>query len=230
MILTFSGYKPNAMKKYYSTSLKMSGFIVLFLFALNSSGQTTISSEKDITRPEINRQFENTAAISTFSVVRNNGYNEINWTAIGENQTRKFIVEYSTNCIYYQAAGEMIVSNGQYHLNHTTNEIVPLLYRIKGETLNGRAFYSPNFLLAGIESSPVKVYPTVIVGNTMNVRAAFPVQRITVLSTSGQQVFVKDVNGNAEDMSLVLPSLGRGMYYVHFTGRDWKATEKIIVQ
>jgi hypothetical protein len=212
---------------YYARTV----FTAVALFsAIGMGAQTTVSSEKDITRPEIKRQFDSAPAIQLFSVERNNGYNDIRWNGRNEQQAGKYIIEYSGNGVYFQSAGEAMVRTGTYLYKHYTTEINPLLYRIKIVMLDGKTYYSQNFLVDGIASSPVKLYPTVITGNTVNIRSYFPVQRITVLSGNGQQVYTKDVNGNTEDMNIVLPNLGKGIYFVHVMGKDWKSTERIIVQ
>ena len=206
----------------------------LLLFAMIQGSalfaQQNITMDKNDTRPEITRQFTQPAMITGFSAVEYNGYNEIQWTASGEQDTRILIVEYSDNGVYFQSAGEALSTTGFYQLKHQTFETSPLLYRVKIEDKEGRFSYSPSVLLGGIDVHLVKVYPTIITGNTVNVIATFPVERIDVFNGSGQRVFSKEIAGRDESLTVVLPSLGKGMYWMHFSGRaGWKTTEKIII-
>jgi hypothetical protein len=45
------------------------------------------------------------------------GYNEIQWSAVAKEDTRRFIVEYSVDGINYQSAGELTPLAGNYSLN-----------------------------------------------------------------------------------------------------------------
>ncbi len=210
--------------------LKKVFLVVAILYAAVLSAQQHVIANKDNTRPEITRLFNQPATLTSFNVIRNNGYNEIQWTSRGDQQTRRFVVEYSTNGVYFQSAGEALVSpGGSYQLQHQTFEITPLLYRIRMEDLNGRNTYSPSVLLDGMELSPVTIYPTIITGNVVNVNSHFPVERIAVFSGAGQPVYTQDVNGKAEYMAITIPTLAKGVYWIHFSGRGWKTTTKFII-
>lgn len=208
--------------------------ILLSVTVVMSSGllyaQQEVTAHKNDTRPEITRQVFSAAIITSLVATPNNGYNEVRWAARGEQDTRKFILEYSTNGIYFQSAGEVVASGGTYLLKHQTFEIMPMLYRLKIEDMSGRYTYSQAILLEGIGVSPVKVYPTIITGNVINLVADFPVERINIISTSGQQVFAQDVGGKSDNITITIPSLGKGMYFLNFTGQGWKATERFIIQ
>jgi hypothetical protein len=216
-------------KKFYTTKATLLSIAIFFAVAVTA--QQHIIQDKNNTRPEITRKFSSPPAInpSAFFATQHNGYNEIRWSAGLEQDTRKYIVEYSTDGIYYQSAGEIISTTGHYLLKHQTFEIAPMLYRLRIEDLEGRSVYSQNILLQGIGVSPVKIYPTIITGNTVNVIAGLPVERIAVYAGNGQQVFAKEISGNTESISVVLPSLGKGMYWMHFMGQGWKTTSQFIV-
>lgn len=205
---------------------------LLILYIFTSAfvyGQQNVIQDKDNTRPGVARTFSSPPAINAFMATQHNGYNEIRWNAGLEQDTRKFIVEFSTDGIHYQSAGEAVSTTGQYLLKHQTFEIAPLLYRLKIEDLAGRYTYSQNILLQGTDINPVKIYPTIITGNTVNIIADFPVERINVFAGNGQQVFSKEIGGKMEAITVVLPSLGKGMYWVHAWGQGWKTTSQIII-
>ena len=192
--------------------------------------QQNIIANKDNTRPEITRQYNPPPArISTFTATKFNGYNEIQWSVVLEQNTRKFIVEYSYDGINFQSAGEVFSGKGFYELKHYTLDTRPLLYRIRIEELNSKFYYSDLALLDGIAISPVEIYPTVVTGNVVNVNAAFPVERINIASADGQQMFAKDLGGERDFIRINIPSLNKGLYLITFYGNGWKSTSKFMI-
>lgn len=205
-------------------------FSVAIILSSSFLQAQNVSTDKDNTRPEINRQFSTPAIITSFAATRNNGYNDIQWTSGLEKDTRKFIVEYSTNGVYFQSAGEALATADDfYQLKHQTFELAPMLYRVRIEELNGRYVYSKSFLLDGKQISPVKIYPTILTSNVVNAMTSFPVERIMIVSGNGQPVYSQDVNGKAEYLAITIPSLGKGIYFMQFLGNGWKTTEKFII-
>lgn len=206
--------------------------IVVFLSTLYlnpSFAQQNIIANKDNTRPEVTRQFNSPAIVSSFVATKYNGYNEVQWRAAGEQSTRKFIVEYSYDGINFQSAGEVLSANGTYDLKHYTLDSRPLLYRVRIEDLGGKLYYSDAILLDGTGVPPVKIYPTNVTGNVINANAGFPIERVIIVSSDGQQMFAKDLNGVRDFIPINIPSLNRGMYFIIFYGSGWKSTEKFVV-
>lgn len=194
-----------------------------------SYGQQNIIANKDNTRPELNRQVTTPANVSLFSAKKYNGYNDLEWTASSEQNTRRFIVEYSTDGVNYQTAGEVLSATGVYKYKHHILDIRPLLYRIRIEDMVGKTYYSKVVLLDGVDVLPVKIYPTVITGNIVNANAGLPVERVSIASIDGTQVFAKDMNGVSDFISIAIPSLHRGMYLITFYGNGWMNTQKFII-
>lgn len=192
--------------------------------------QQNIISQKDNTRPEVTDQFSSPALVTGFSAIRNNGINEIRWTSRGEMDTRKFIVEYSRDGRFFETAGEQLATpEGVYLLKHHTLDPVAMLYRVKVEEMNGKSSYSASMLLGGADISPVKIYPTMITGQVVNVITVLPVERINVINGSGQQVYSQDINGREEFMAINIPALAKGYYHMQFVGQGWKTSKQFII-
>lgn len=191
--------------------------------------QQNIIAGKDETRPEITAQQYSSAKIYKLSAVQMHGYNEIQWSAVAEEDTRRFIVEYSADGINYQSAGELTPLDGVYKLKHYTLDTRTFLYRIRMEKKDGRFFNSVNFLLGGVDIAPVKIYPTIVEGNTVNLQMYLPVQRINIISLDGKQVLQKDLGGTAGYSRVSIPSLSRGTYLMTFYGNGWQSTEKFMI-
>jgi hypothetical protein len=191
--------------------------------------QPNVTNQKDNTHPEVNTISTSPAFIAFFRAARFNGYNDIEWTALAEQDTRKYIIEYSINGVDYTSAGELMAGQGSYHLKHNLSDERPLLYRVKAEQLNGKYFYSASIILKGIPDEPVKIYPTIITGSIVNVIAQWPVEKISIYSEGGAQVLIKDMGGKTDRMTVGLPGLGKGLYFITFYGREWKSTSKFII-
>src|SRR5205085_6175631 len=135
----------------------IAGFLISALSNHPSLAQQFVIADKNNTRPEVSRQMSIPAMVSGVATDRFNGYNEINWRAYSEQDTRKYIVEYSYDGIDFSSAGEALSSNGIYSLKHYTLDPRPLLYRIRIEELNGKFSYSSLILMEGIEIPVVKI-------------------------------------------------------------------------
>ncbi|HEV7781109.1 MAG TPA: hypothetical protein VGO58_07565 [Chitinophagaceae bacterium] len=217
------------MKKKTIHTAKSGLLVIALILSASSFAQQEVIQDKNDTRPEITRQFGLSPMVTSFIAIQNNGYNEIQWSARLEQETRRYIVEYSDDGVHFHSAGEAVSTTGNYLLKHQTFTITPLLYRLRIESMEGRSVYSQSILLSGIKIDPVKIYPTIISGNTVNLIADFPVERIAVFAGNGQQVFTKEIGGKMESITVVLPALGKGMYWMHFIGQGWKTTSQFIV-
>jgi hypothetical protein len=202
---------------------------MMLLCSVRVHSQLNVIDQKDNTHPEINTNSAKPSFIAFFRAARENGYNEIEWGAMSEQDTRKYIVEYSLNGIDYTSAGELSAGQNSYHLKHDLKDERPTLYRVKAEQLTGKYFYSAAIFLRGIPTEPVKIYPTIITGNTVNVIADWPVEKISVYSASGAQVMIKEMGGKSESITVTLPSIAKGIYFMTFYGQGWKSTSKFIM-
>ena len=86
--------------------LLIAGF--LFSSAMSLNAQQHIINNKDNTRPETSRQY-NSFNISSFTVIQQNGYNEIQWSAPANADGYKFIVEYSFDGVNFFSRAESII-------------------------------------------------------------------------------------------------------------------------
>lgn len=199
--------------------------------SMNSAySQQNIIADKDNTHPAVAASLLSPARITSFSASRENGYNDIQWSAFDDQDTRRFIVEYSTDGINFLTAGQALVTNGNYALKHYLFGTSPLIYRVRVEKKDGRFYYTDPFLLEEIGVQPVTVYPTIIQSGVINTRAIFPVERMIISSTDGKQVFAFDLGGHTGDDHIPIPPLPKAMYLVTFYGNGWKSTSKIIVR
>lgn len=211
---------------FVKATAMLAGFSTLMSVAY---GQQNIIDKKDDTHPEISAKQSLPARIYQFSATRLNGYNEIKWQAAAEDDTKKFIVEYSNDGMNYQSAGEVTPITGIYTLKHHTLDSRTFLYRIRMEKKDGRFFNTGGFLLGGIDARPVELYPTIVENNTVNLQMYLPVHRINIFSTDGKQVMQKDLGGTSGFSQISIPVLSNGTYLITFYGNGWQSTERFMV-
>jgi hypothetical protein len=191
--------------------------------------QQNIIVNKDNTRPETTRQLTMAAKVRSLTVNRFNGYNEVQWGAIGEQDTRRYIAEYTTDGRDYQSAGELAPINGFYGLKHYTFETGPMIYRIRIEKKDGSFYYSEATLLDGIAKTFTSIYPTTVRGNVINVIAGVPAERATIVGMEGQNIFSKELGGLTGSFTMAIPGLKKGIYWITFYGRGWNNTIPFLV-
>src|ERR1051325_2258461 len=109
-----------------ATFAVLAGLSTLMHTALS---QQNIIADKDNTHPEQSRGYYMPARILAFTAVQQNGYNEVQWAAVNEADTRRYIIEYSADGFNWTSAGEMVPNTGVYNLKHTINDDRSLLYR-----------------------------------------------------------------------------------------------------
>ena len=200
------------------------------LISVTAFGQQELIANKMNTRTDVTKPFSNSVGFGVFTAQRLNGQNEIKWSGFSEQNTRRYIVEYSTDGVNFQSAGEVLTGAGNYQLNHHLFITQPIIYRIKAEGADGKYTYSNSVFLDGDVTAPVKIYPTIITGGEVRAIANMPVEQIIVTNSSGQQVFIQSVNGRDNYLSIPLPgSLGKGMYFINFTGNGWQSTGRFII-
>lgn len=191
--------------------------------------QQNIIVNKDNTRPETTRQLTMAVKVRSLTVNRFNGYNEVQWGAIGEQDTRRYIAEYTTDGRDYQSAGELAPINGFYGLKHYTFETGPMIYRIRIEKKDGSFYYSEATLLDGIAKTFTSIYPTTVRGNVINVIAGVPAERATIVGMEGQNIFSKELGGLTGSFTMAIPGLKKGIYWITFYGRGWNNTIPFLV-
>lgn len=162
------------------------------------------------------------------------GYNELKWTTATEQNTQKYIVEYSTDGRNYVPAGEVAagsnINGGSYSFKHYINNTGLIRYRLNMMDIDQSARYSPIILISSSGDRELKIYPTVITNNTLQVISGFDVQKIELFTTDGKQVYTKDINGQNGYFNIPLPALQKGMYMVRLTGNGFGQTEKVFIQ
>ena len=202
---------------------------IIFTVEITAIAQQHVIADKDNTHPEQSQQQYSVARIFLLNAVQMNGYNEIRWSATNEQDTRRYIVEYSHDGVNYQSAGEIMPSKGSYFLKHQILDPRTFMYRVRIEKKDGRFAYTNSILMEGAKVPAVLLYPTLVEGNTVNLRLDVPVERLVVIATDGREIFSKQMGGIIGSTQVVIPPISRGTYFMVFYGAGWRTTERFVV-
>jgi len=220
-------YNPTLQTRTKTSLLVMAGFI-LAICVDQLHAQQHIINKKDVTRPETSREF-NSFNLASFTAIQQGGYNEIQWPVSADDADKKVIVEYSFDGVNFLSGPEILSTGGMFTYKQYLQDTRPILYRVRTEDIKGTVSYSGAFLPKGITISPVQLQTNIVSGNVINATAQFPVERVSVVSGDGVQLFTKDINGVRDFIPVALPSLKRGIYFITFYGTGWKSTSRFMI-
>lgn len=169
-----------------------------------------------------------------FSATSFDGYNEIKWVSSFEQDADKYVIEYSTDGTVYNNAGEIKAQNDnaghQYSFRHVTVYTGKIFYRLLLKDLDGSSRYSPVVVIDHSDKEIVRIYSTVLQNNTLQLTTNIPLEKLRVINSAGAQVYDNNLGSKQGYISITLPSLPGGMYFVTMTGKDFIKTERIIIQ
>jgi glucose/arabinose dehydrogenase len=171
--------------------------------------------------------------LTGFSAQHFNGYNELKWKTVTEQNTARFIIEFSTNRNSFTRAGEVVASRNEngsdYSFRHYTSLSSTIFYRLAIQDDDGSLKYSSILRIPGAVEG-LKIFPTVINDGIVNVSLGGKANRIQLLSVDGANVFEKELNQLSGSFSINLPSLPNGLYVIRIMTDSGIKTEKLIVR
>ena len=162
-------------------------------------------------------------------------YNEIRWKTNNEQNVSYFNVEFSTDGVNYTSAGRINAINNPasniYSYQHFIIGYTKLFYRIKITEKNGQISYSYIATVEKKESPHIKIYPTLIKDNRLNIISDKPVEQILIYSAEGKKVFQSSPSNltNTVNISITLPALQNGFYIVQVKLKDEYFSEKVLI-
>lgn len=220
------------MKTEILPCLKRSAATIFFAAAILFSGslaaQQHIIAGKDNTRPETTHRY-NSFNLVNLSAVQNDGYDQIQWQAPADADASRFFIEYSFDGVNFLRGEEVMNNNGLYNYRHVIPDTRPLMYRVRVEHSVGSWSHSGAIMPKDIAIAPVQLQKNVIDGNMINISARLPVQRLTIVSGAGNEVYARDVNGQRDFIPVAIPRLGRGVYIINFFGNGWKSSSRFVI-
>ena len=162
------------------------------------------------------------------------GFNELRWKTINEQNLSWYEIEFSTDGVNYVSAGKVNAVNtpseNNYSFQHFINGFTKLFYRVKITDKDSRSTYSNVIQVDKKESSHIKIYPTLIRDNQLNIISDKPVEEILIFSAEGKNVFQSRLNNLSGTVNISLPYLQGGFYIVHVKLKNGYVNEKVLIQ
>ena len=151
------------------------------------------------------------------------GANEISWTIAGAQNLTDFYVEYSRDMHNFEQAGIVNLvrtSNGaDYTFRHQFTDRNLVYYRL-ALVRNGQIVaYTPAVQLLD-EEYRTKIFPTVVTGSTFYIQTAQPYERLQVVNSGSQTVYEKGLDNQTGTVTVGLPSLHTGVYFVRLLSKN----------
>jgi glucose/arabinose dehydrogenase len=161
-------------------------------------------------------------------------YNELKWKTTNEIALSHYEIEYSNNGRDYTYAGRVNALNSStennYSFQHPAGAFSKLYYRLKTVEKNGSSTHSHLISLENKVVSDVKVYPTLIKGNLLNIISEKPVEQVSFFSAEGKNVFQTRLNNASGTMSITIPRIQKGIYFVQLKLKDGYVYQKVLIQ
>lgn len=175
------------------------------------------------------------ATLKQFTAKAFTGYNEIKWTTAAELNMAAYEIEYSTTGVNYQNAGRVTpLNNGGengYSFRHIiTAAFSKIFYRLKIIDNSGRVTYSTVLVLGKKDNALVRIYPNPLTGDHCTVISERAIEEIILYTVEGCKVFAKRMNNVSGTVSIPLPELQNGVYFMQIKLNDELVNKKILIQ
>jgi hypothetical protein len=156
----------------------------------------------------------------------------LKWKTVSDLNIKRYVVEYSTDGLSWNMAGEVAALNQPgdltYNYRHYIAGATRLFYRLRIEDNNGSISYSPIIDLNGKGS--IKVFPTVITSRVIQVTSDEPIMRVNIIDNNGKIVMSKQTGGQQGYFTVPLPAISKGLYFVQLETKAGTETVKVMVQ
>lgn len=161
------------------------------------------------------------------------GENEIYWTLAGAQNVTDFYVEFSRDMHNFERAGLVRLTHteagSEYVFRHTFTDQGLVYYRLALVRDGAILAYTPAVQLAE-ERFATKVFPTVVKGSTFYIQTAQAYERMQVVNSASQSVYEQGLDKQSGTITVGLPSLPRGVYFVRLlSNRAPQHVQRILI-
>jgi glucose/arabinose dehydrogenase len=157
--------------------------------------------------------------LSRFAVTRQATHNAVEWATGSESNTRRFLVQYSTDGSTFLTAGEVAAAGTprSYRFRHTDAGNATLFYRLLIEDVDGSIRYSGTVRVAG-STTGIRVYPTVVRNRQLFVEGGTESLKLELFNAAGALIHNRELRPAGGRVSVILPQLAKGLYRARLSG------------
>ena len=171
--------------------------------------------------------------VTGFTGIIKNGEYEISWETVIEENIRQYDVEYSYNNVDFQRAGVVNANRStSYKFSHVTSNKQYIYYRLRIVDISGKAEYSntvtiTNSLARGDDFTA----PTIVRDGMLYIVLTNSYKDLMLVDSKGQTVYRENIGQRTGRISLALPELPMGAYFIRLVGSGGNAvTKKVMIQ
>lgn len=174
------------------------------------------------------------AGVNNFYVNKQIGSNVIVWNMGIVENVENFVVEWSRDLKTFERAGvvQFMTLDGsrRYVFRHKFQNSPLVYYRLGIVTSAKTIAYTPAVQVME-EEHAIKVFPTIVKGSTFYIQTGKAFEKLQVINSGNQAVYEKGINGVTGTMTIGLPSLPKGIYFVRLlSSNQSQHVEKILVE
>ena len=174
------------------------------------------------------------AGVSSFHANKLIGANEVVWNIGTAQNVSNFVVEWSRDLRTFERAAIVQLmrteSGTRYVFRHIFENSPLVYYRLGIVTGANTIAYTPAVQVSDEEHS-TKIFPTVVKGSSFYIQTGKAYEKLQVLNTGNQPVYEKGINGQTGTITIGLPSLSKGIYFVRLVSANQpQYVEKILVE
>lgn len=174
------------------------------------------------------------AGVSNVKANRIIGANELYWTLAGAQNITGFYIEFSRDMRRFEQAGIVQLLRTEpgygYVFRHHFNDAGLVYYRLALVRDGQILAYTPAVQVMD-EEARTKIFPTVVQGSTFYVETGTPYEKLEVVNTSSQSVYQKGLANQTGTITIGLPALPRGIYFVRLlSDRAPQHVQRILVE
>lgn len=159
--------------------------------------------------------------------------NEIVWNTGAASNAKNFVVEWSRDGQTFERATVIRLdqaNNGRYVFRHPFETDYLVYYRIGIVTGANTIAYTPAVQVLD-EEYTTKVYPTVVKGGTFYIQTAQAFEKLQVLNSASQAVYEKGLVNQTGTITIGLPNLQTGVYFVRLlSAQRPQHVQRIVVE
>lgn len=173
------------------------------------------------------------AGVANVKANRIIGANELYWTISGAQNVTDFYIEYSRDMRNFEQAGIVHLlrteSTSDYVFRHQFHDRSLVYYRLAFVRDGQILAYTPAVQVLD-EESQTKIFPTVVKGSTFHIQTGQPYEKLQVLNSASQSVYEKGLGNQTGTITVGLPPLQRGIYFVRLlSNRAPQHVQRIMV-
>ena len=171
--------------------------------------------------------------VTNVKVNRIIGANELHWTIAGTQNVTDFYIEYSRDMRTFERAGAVhLLRTGpgsDYVFRHQFTDRSLVYYRLALVRDGQVLAYTPAVQVLD-EEATTKVFPTMVKGSTFYIQTGQPYEKLEVINSASQTVYQKGLGNQTGTITIGLPSLPQGIYFVRLlSDRTSQHVQRIMI-